>query len=237
MIKFNNVSKIYKNDHIALKQINLTLNVGELTFLTGHSGAGKSTLLKLIMGLTNPTHGSLIVGKSNISKLSPWPMAFYRRRIGMIMQNPLLLPHKNVFANVEVPLLIAGVDQLERTKRVRAALDKVNLLHKEKEYPVTLSTGEQQRVSIARAVVTKPSIILADEPTGNLDPVQSTEIMKLFEAFRQVGVCILIATHDLALIARMQYSIITLVKGRIINIEDIETPNIILNNKTTVGVL
>lgn len=220
MIKFNNVSKIYDNEHIALKNIYLNLKAGELAFLTGHSGAGKSTLLKLIMGLTKPSYGTLLVGNSNIGKLSPSQLSLYRRRVGVIMQNPLLLPHKNVFANVEVPLLIAGLDDMERTKRVRAALDKVNLLHKEKEYPVTLSTGEQQRVSIARAVVSKPSIILADEPTGNLDPIQSSEIMKLFEAFRQVGVCILIATHDLALIARMQYRIITLVKGRVINIED-----------------
>lgn len=222
MIKFNNVTKVYTNGHVALSNINLSLRTGELAFITGHSGAGKSTLLKLIMGLMRPTSGNIQIGKADISKMVSWQVPYYRRRIGMILQNPLLLPNRTVFDNVEMPLLIAGIDDLERRRRVRAALDKVNLLHKEREYPLALSTGEQQRVGIARAVVNKPSIILADEPTGNLDPVLSSEIMKLFEAFRQVGVCILIATHDLALIARMQYRIITLTEGKLIGIEDNE---------------
>lgn len=223
MIKFKNVCKTYSNNHTALNNINLNLNPGELTFLTGHSGAGKSTLLKLILGLTKPTSGNLIVSNFDVAKLKTWQYPLFRRRFGIIMQDPLLLQNKTVFENVEVPLIITGIEAKEREKKVRAALNKVNLLHKAKDYPVTLSTGEQQRASIARAVVNKPSIILADEPTGNLDPVQSAEIMRTFEAFRQVGVCILIATHDLALIARMQYRIISLLHGRLINIEESET--------------
>ncbi len=223
MIKFDNVSKIYNKNSAALKNINLEIEMGELAFLTGHSGAGKSTMLKLIMGLTQPSSGQIIINNTDISRLNSGQSAVYRRHIGMIMQSPMLLPNKTVFANIEVPLLIAGIEDGERKRLIRAALDKVNLLHKEKALVPTLSSGEQQRVSIARAVVTKPNIILADEPTGNLDPAQSIEIIKLFEAFRQVGVSILIATHDLALIARMKYRIITLVKGKIIGIDDNHT--------------
>lgn len=222
MIKFNNVSKVYPNNQVALDGINLQLQTGEMLFLTGHSGAGKSTLLKLVMAMTHLTSGSLIVNGSNVSKLTSRQLPFYRRHIGMIQQNPLLLPSRTILENIEIPLVIAGIDESERKRRVRAALDKVGLLHKEKAYPHALSTGEQQRASIARAVVNKPNIILADEPTGNLDPVLSTEIMRLFEAFRQVGVCILIATHDLALIARMQYRIITLTGGKLLQIEENE---------------
>ena len=225
MIKFEKVTKVYQNGHVALNNINLSLKSGEMTFVTGHSGAGKSTLLKSIMGLVKPTSGIIRVSNSDINKISNWQQPFYRRHIGMIMQNPLLLPSKTVFENVEMPLLIAGIDDTERKRRVRAALDKVDLLKKEKDYPIALSTGEQQRVGIARAVVNKPNIILADEPTGNLDPVLSSEIMKLFEAFRQVGVCILIATHDLALIARMQYRIITLANGVLLGFNDSEATN------------
>lgn len=222
MIKFNNVSKVYPNGQIALDNINLHLQTSEMLFLTGHSGAGKSTLLKLVMAMTSLTSGSLIVNGENVSKLPSRQLPFYRRHIGMIQQNPLLLSQRTIFENIEIPLIIAGIDESERKRRVRAALDKVGLLHKEKAYPHALSTGEQQRASIARAVVNKPNIILADEPTGNLDPVLSTEIMRLFEAFRQVGVCILIATHDLALIARMQYRIITLTSGQLLQIEENE---------------
>ncbi|MBP9722904.1 MAG: ATP-binding cassette domain-containing protein [Gammaproteobacteria bacterium] len=227
MIKFENVSKLYGTqgsglETKALSNINLFLRSGELSFITGHSGAGKTTMLRLIMGLTMPTAGNLIVANYNIGQLSKSQLPFYRRNLGMIFQNPCLLPNRTVFENIELPLIIAGLDTIERRRLVRAALDKVSLSHKEKSYPLMLSTGEQQRVGIARAVVTKPKILLADEPTGNLDPVLSSEIMKLFEAFRQVGVCILIATHDLALIARLQYRIITICGGELINIEDTE---------------
>jgi len=220
MIKFENVSKVYENGFTALDQINLSLKSGELAFLTGHSGAGKTTMLKLIMCLTTPSHGRLVVAQNDVGKLSKKELPFYRRHIGMILQNPCLLPNRTVFENIELPLIIAGYDSIECKRRVSAALDKVNLLHKAKSYPLALSTGEQQRVGIARAVVTKPTVLLADEPTGNLDPMLASEIMKLFEAFRQVGVCILIATHDLALIAQMQYRIITLSGGQLISVED-----------------
>ncbi len=224
MIKFEKVSKVYGGDFKALDNINLTLQSGELSFLTGHSGAGKTTMLKLIMGLTAPTSGRLMVANYDVGKLSANQLPFYRRNLGMIFQNPSLLPNRTVFENIELPLVIMGLDNIERQRRVKAALDKVNLLHKEKSYPLMLSTGEQQRVGIARAVVTKPKILLADEPTGNLDPALSGEIMKLFEAFRQVGVCIVIATHDLALIARLQYRIITLCNGELMNL-DVDTEN------------
>lgn len=220
MIKFNRVSKKFKNNYIAVKDINLSFNSGELAFITGHSGAGKTTLLKLIMGLSKPTTGNIMVSNSDIAKLKNWQLSQYRRRIGFIMQNPYLLNNKTVFENVYLPLLISDVDDLDAKRKVRAALDKVNLLDKERCYPEALSTGEQQRVAIARAVVSKPNIILADEPTGNLDPVLSSEIMKIFEAFRQVGVCIIVATHDLALIARMKYRIVTLANGRLISFDD-----------------
>ena len=227
MIKFENVTKGYDNGYLALENINLVLETGELAFLTGHSGAGKTTMLKLIMGLVKPTSGKLMVAHTDVGRLSNWQMPFYRRNIGMILQNPLLMQNRTVFDNVELPLLISGFDDLERKRRVRAALDKVNLIHKERQYPMALSTGEQQRVGIARAVVNKPNILLADEPTGNLDPVLSSEIIKLFEAFRQVGVCILIATHDLSLIARMQYRVITLANGVLIGMEDNETVDVV----------
>lgn len=227
MIKFENVTKGYDNGYLALENIDLVLETGELAFLTGHSGAGKTTMLKLIMGLVKPTSGKLMVAHNDVGRLSNWQMPFYRRNIGMILQNPLLMQNRTVFENVELPLLIAGFDDLERKRRVRAALDKVNLIHKERQYPMALSTGEQQRVGIARAVVNKPNILLADEPTGNLDPVLSSEIIKLFEAFRQVGVCILIATHDLSLIARMQYRVITLANGMLIGMEDNETVDVV----------
>ena len=220
MIKFENVSKVYENGFTALDNINLVLKTGEMSFLTGHSGAGKTTVLKLIMRLTPPTSGRLIVANTDVGKLNQSQLPFYRRHIGMILQNPCLLPNRTVFENIELPLVIAGFDPIECKRRVSAALDKVSLLRKAKSYPLSLSTGEQQRVGIARAVVTKPHVLLADEPTGNLDPMLASEIMKLFEAFRQVGVCILIATHDLALIAQMQYRIITLAGGQLIGVED-----------------
>jgi cell division transport system ATP-binding protein len=218
VIKFENVSKVF-NSYSALQNINLSFNSGELVFLTGHSGAGKTTLLKLIMGLSKPSSGSIVVANNEVDKLNTWQMAQYRRQIGFIMQNPMLINTKTIFENVHLPLLISGADPAEAKRKVRAALDKVNLLTKERFYPESLSTGEQQRVAIARALVTKPNIILADEPTGNLDPVLSSEIMRLFEAFRQVGVCIIIATHDLALIARMKYRIVTLANGQLIGLD------------------
>ncbi len=216
MIEFDSVSKSYAGSH-ALNNINFHLGSGEMAFLTGHSGAGKTTLLKLIMLIERPTRGQICINDRNLSRLSQRQVPYYRRNISMIFQNPQILPNRNVFENVALPLIIAGYQLPEIKKRVRAALDKVGLLSKEKSAPMALSCGEQQRIGIARAIVNKPSIVLADEPTGNLDPELSLEIIRLFEAFNNVGVTILIATHDLSLIAPLNHRIMTLKGGQLIN--------------------
>ena len=216
MIRFNNVSKRYENGHDALKHINLTLDKGEMAFLTGHSGAGKSTLLKLITLVERSTRGEVFVNDIDLTKVSNRKIPFVRRNIGMIFQDHRLLSDRTVFDNVALPLIIAGYPHREIGRRVRAALDKVGLLKKEKLEPIMLSGGEQQRVGIARAVVNKPPILLADEPTGNLDPELSAEIMGLFQQFNQVGVSLLVASHDLGLIARLKYRTITLKDGMLL---------------------
>ena len=185
-------------------------------FLTGHSGAGKSTLLKLIMLMERPTRGQVLVNGQNLKKLGASRIPQLRRQVGVVFQNHQLLFDRSVFDNVALPLLISGYSHRETGRRVRAALDKVGLLSREKDMPITLSGGEQQRVGIARAVVNKPALLLADEPTGNLDPALSAEIMQLFEQFNQVGVTVLIASHDLALISRLHHRILTLRQGRLI---------------------
>ncbi len=217
MIRFNNVSKRYENGHDALKHININLDKGEMAFLTGHSGAGKSTLLKLITLVERSTRGEVWVNDVNLNKVSNRKIPFVRRNIGMIFQDHRLLFDRTVFDNVALPLIIAGHPHREIGRRVRAALDKVGLLSKEKLEPIMLSGGEQQRVGIARAVVNKPPILLADEPTGNLDPELSAEIMGLFQQFNQVGVSLLVASHDLGLIARMRYRTITLKAGSLVS--------------------
>mgnify|MGYP002635065442 CR=1 FL=1 len=217
MIRFNNVSKRYENGHDALKHININLDKGEMAFLTGHSGAGKSTLLKLVSLVERSTRGEVFVNDINLNKVSNRRIPYVRRNIGMIFQDHRLLADRSVFDNVALPLIIAGHPHLEIGRRVRAALDKVGLLNKEKLTPIMLSGGEQQRVGIARAVVNKPPIVLADEPTGNLDPELSAEIMGLFQQFNQVGVSLLIASHDLSLIARLRYRTITLKDGSLVS--------------------
>ena len=216
MIRFSNVSKTYSHDHQALDNVCLNLKPGEMAFLTGHSGAGKSTLLKLVMLIERPTSGQIMLNRQNLETLSRRQIPKLRRDVSMIFQNPHLLPDRSVFDNVALPLTITGFRHPEIKRRVSAALDKVGLLHKEKALPVELSSGEQQRIGIARAIVNKPKVILADEPTGNLDPGLSMEIIRLFEAFSAVGVTMLIATHDLALIAPLNHRIITLKEGRIL---------------------
>lgn len=216
MIKFNNVTKTYLG-HKALLNLNLHIEKGEMAFLTGHSGAGKSTLLKLIMMMERCSQGRIHIDNQNISRLPSRGIAKMRRNIGMILQDPYLISTRTVFENVGLPLVIAGYNQQEIGKRVRAALDKVGLLTKEKSYPLNLSSGEQQRISIARAVVHTPSILLADEPTGNLDPKLSREIMSLFREFNDVGTTVLIATHDLPLIASLPYRIMTIKSGQLIS--------------------
>ena len=217
MIHFENVSKRYDNGHDALNHINMHLDAGEMAFLTGHSGAGKSTLLKLISLVERATRGEVWVNGNALSKEPNRRIPYIRRDIGMIFQDHRLLFDRSVFDNVALPLVIAGTPHRDIGRRVRAALDKVGLLGKEKLEPIMLSGGEQQRVGIARAVVTKPPIILADEPTGNLDPELSGEIMSLFQQFNQVGVSLLIASHDLGLIARMRYRTITLKDGSLVS--------------------
>jgi len=217
MIHFDYVSKRYPGGHEALSDVSFHLAAGEMAFLTGHSGAGKSTVLKLIALIERVTRGQIRVDGQNLTKIGHRGIPHLRRRIGIIFQNHRLLFDRTVFDNVALPLIIAGMRHQETTRRVRAALDKVGLLGKERLSPITLSAGEQQRVGIARAVVNKPRVVLADEPTGNLDPDLSREIMGLFEQFSQVGVTMLIASHDLELIARMHHRILTLKQGRLID--------------------
>lgn len=219
MIRFDEVSKLYPGGHQALRQVSFELNKGEMAFLTGRSGAGKSTLLKLIMRTEQLNQGQILVGNRNIHRMALSQIPFYRRRIGVVFQDHQLLFDRSVFDNVMLPLKIEGFDKHDAARRVRAALDKVGLLDKEKLNPVTLSGGEQQRVGIARAVVNRPQILLADEPTGNLDPDLAGEIMQLFEQFNQIGVSMLIASHDLSLITRLRHRILTLDKGKLIKDE------------------
>lgn len=217
MIKFDQVNKRYAGGHEALKNVSFHIERNEMLFLTGHSGAGKSTLLKLIMMMERPSSGQVLVDGQNLRGLSAGKIPALRRKVGVVFQNHQLLFDRSVFDNVALPLIIAGYQPRDVGRRVRASLDKVGLLSKEKQLPVTLSGGEQQRVGIARAVVNKPKILLADEPTGNLDPELSAEIMHLFEQFNQVGVTVLIASHDLGLIARLPYRMMTLRQGGLVS--------------------
>jgi cell division transport system ATP-binding protein len=216
VIHFDNVSKRYPGGHIGLSHVSFRIEAEEMVFLTGHSGAGKSTLLKLIGLLERPNGGQVHVNGRNLTRLKNSKIPYHRREVGMIFQDHRLLHDRTVFDNVALPLVVSGIGHKEIGRRVRAALDKVGLLHKEKEPPITLSGGEQQRVGIARAVVSKPPLLLADEPTGNLDPGLSREIMTLFSHFNQVGVTLLIATHDIDLISRMNMRILTLSQGSLV---------------------
>ncbi|MDH5518186.1 MAG: cell division ATP-binding protein FtsE [Gammaproteobacteria bacterium] len=216
MIRFDNVSKQYPGGFEALLGVNYHLPRGQMAYLTGHSGAGKSTLLKLIAMIERPSRGQVFLDGVNLNQIGKHKIPYIRRNIGIIFQNHQLLNDRTVYQNVAMPLIIAGFRHQEISKRVRAALDQVDLLNKEKAMPITLSGGEQQRVGIARAIVHKPPLLLADEPTGNLDPDLSKEIMHLFERFNQVGVSVLIASHDLNLIDEMGYPVISLDDGQLI---------------------
>ncbi len=215
MILFEQVSKVYPGGQQALKKVDFHLKQGEMAFLTGHSGAGKSTLLKLITVIERASTGRVAINGFDVAKLTPKQIPYLRRNIGMIFQDHNLLMEKTVFDNVALPLIIEGYSIGEIRKRVAGALDMVGLFGKERHQPVMLSGGEQQRVGIARAIVNKPALLLADEPTGNLDPKLSMDIMQLFEVLNDSGTSVLIATHDLGLVARMKYRTLTLKQGQL----------------------
>ena len=217
MIQFTNDIKRYPAGHEPLSDDSYHMEKGAMAFLTGQSGAGKSTLLKLNALNHRTTRGQLFLDGENVTRISNRRIPYIRRKIGFIFQDHHLLFDRTVFDNVALPLVIAGYPHQEIGKRVRAALDKLGLLNKERVYPITLSGGEAQRVGIARAVVNKPMLLLADEPTGNLDPELSREIMTLFGLFNDVGVSVLVASHDIALIEQLDYPVLQLAHGKLVN--------------------
>jgi cell division transport system ATP-binding protein len=215
MIKFDRVSKLYPGGSRALADVSFTIEPGSMVFLTGHSGAGKSTLLRLVMMLERASRGQVIVNERNLSKSPDRVAPLVRQSTGMIFQDHKLLKDKSVADNVALPLMIAGLKYSDIRKRVRAALDKVGLLDKEEAWPLTLSGGEQQRVGVARAIVSMPPLLLADEPTGNLDPNLSRELFSLFKQISDQGATVLIASHDLDLIRQMRKRVLVLSGGRL----------------------
>jgi cell division transport system ATP-binding protein len=219
MIRFDQVFKRYPNGREALAGVSFNIESGALTFLTGHSGAGKSSILKLIALIERPTRGQVIVNSQNTSGVKPRGIPHFRRQIGVVFQDHKLLHDRPIADNVALPLVIAGLPRREIDKRVRAALDQVGLLGREKSLPLELSTGEQQRVGIARAVVAKPTLLIADEPTGNLDPELALEVMRLFKRFSEVGVTVVIASHDVHLIDQVGARRIVLSAGRVVGEE------------------
>ncbi|PZP60760.1 MAG: cell division ATP-binding protein FtsE [Azospira oryzae] len=216
MISFSHVYKRYPGGYEALKDVTLTIAPGELVYITGHSGAGKTTLLKLVAAIERPTSGSIIVNGQNLAQLRRSAIPYLRRNLGLVFQDQKLLFDRSVFDNVMLPLEVSGFDRREAARRVRAALDKVGLLNREKALPITLSGGEQQRLAIARAVVGRPSILLADEPTGNLDTAYAHEILDVFAAFNRVGVTVLVATHDEAILRSHPGRVVTLKQGELV---------------------
>ncbi|MEM7081498.1 MAG: cell division ATP-binding protein FtsE [Pseudomonadota bacterium] len=225
MIRFENVTKRYAGGHDALSGVSFALEAGDMAFLTGHSGAGKSTLLKLIALIERPTRGQVFINGVNTAKTTARRIPFFRRQVGVVFQDHKLLYDRDVFANVALPLVVAGVPKNQIEKRVRAALDQVGLLHKEQSLPEALSTGEQQRVGIARAVVRKPALLIADEPTGNLDPELSMEIMTIFQRFSEVGVTVMVASHDHHLIQSFRPRLLTLDNGRLVSPDNENEPD------------
>lgn len=216
MIRFEQVEKRYPNGHVGLHELSFRVRRGEFLFVTGHSGAGKSTMLRLLLAMERPTSGKLLLAGQDLAKITNSQTPFLRRQIGVVFQNHQLLFDRSVFANVALPLNILGLPQEEINQRVSLALERVSLKDKALQAPSDLSTGQQQRVGIARAIVHQPALLLADEPTGNLDPRLAAEIMAVFEDINQLGTTVLIASHDLALIARMRQRMLTLQRGRLI---------------------
>ncbi len=221
MIRFDRVFKRYPNGREALAELSFELATGEMSFLTGHSGAGKSTVLKLIALLERPTRGQVVIHGCNTSTLRRGAIPAFRRQVGVVFQDHRLLDDRPVYDNVALPLAIAGMRRREMDKRVRAALDQVALLGKERMFPLELSAGEQQRVGIARAVITKPPVLIADEPTGNLDPDLALEVMNLFRRFNSVGVTVMVATHDVHLLDRFPVRRIHIEQGRLASNPDV----------------
>jgi cell division transport system ATP-binding protein len=216
MIRFDQVHKRYPNGRDALAGVSFDIEAGELAFLTGHSGAGKSSILKLIALIERPTRGQVLINNRNTATVKARGIPKFRQLIGVVFQDHKLLHDRPVAENVALPLIVSGVPRREIDKRMRAALDQVGLLNKEKSRPLELSTGEQQRVGIARAIVAKPMLLIADEPTGNLDPELAFEIMQLFKRLNDVGVTVVIATHDIQLIDQFAAKRIVLAEGRVV---------------------
>jgi cell division transport system ATP-binding protein len=216
MIKFDRVSKRYPASEHGLLDISCEIAQGELVFVTGPSGAGKSTMLKLMAAIERPTGGTVLIGNQNVSKLRASMLPFLRRKFGLIFQDHKLLYDRSCYDNVALPLYINGITGNEAGRRIRAALDKVGLLHREKSMPITLSGGEQQRLAIARAVVSRPSILVADEPTGNLDESYAADIMNIFYAFQQVGVTVVVASHQIPLGAPSEFKHLSILQGQLV---------------------
>jgi cell division transport system ATP-binding protein len=224
MIRFENVWKRYPNGREAISNLSLSVERGEMVFLTGHSGAGKSTLLKLVAAIERPSRGMLMVNGQNTATMPRSKIPPFRRDIGIVFQDHKLLMDRPVHDNVGLPLVIAGTPEKEIDKRVRAALDQVGLLGRERNRPIELSTGEQQRVGIARAIVGKPSLLIADEPTGNLDPDLALEVMNIFRRFNEVGVTVLVATHDVHLIEHFGVRRVVIEGGRVAGSDEAPPP-------------
>lgn len=216
MIKFDKVAKRYPNGHVGLHELSVHVRRGEFLFVTGHSGAGKSTMMRLLLAMERPTAGKLLLAGQDLGRIRNSQIPFLRRQIGVVFQNHQLLFDRSVFENVALPLHILGLSRDEINARVSLALERVSLRDKAMQSPSDLSTGQQQRVGIARAIVHQPALLLADEPTGNLDPKLAAEIMGVFEDINRMGTTVIIASHDLALIARMRHRMLTLQRGRLI---------------------
>ena len=217
VLRFDNVSKQYPGGHAALSEVSFAVGEGEMLFVTGHSGAGKSTLLKLIQLAERPSSGAVLFGERNLAKVRGGAIARHRREVGVVYQNHLLLTDRSVAENVGLPLVLRGMKRGEIGKRVRSILDKLGLGARERALPSQLSAGEQQRVGIARAVVAEPALLIADEPTGNLDPTLSAEIMELFASLPERGTSVLIASHDLGLVKRMKKRVLVLDHGQLVD--------------------
>lgn len=215
LLRFDNVSKLYPGGHQALTEVGFEVAEGEMLFVTGHSGAGKSTLLRLIQLTERPSRGAVVFGERNLLKVRGSQVALHRRSVGVVYQDHRLLMDRSIAENVALPLILRGTRRAEIGKRVRAALDRMGLGAREKSLPSQLSAGEQQRVGIARAIVAEPPLLIADEPTGNLDPTLAAEIMELFASLPARGTSVLVASHDLALIKRMRKRVLILDHGRL----------------------